>query len=123
MSPPTRVNAQLRQLVYYHLDNGFLENALFLAGRLQALEPRNPDAAHLVALTNLRLGRYKAAFDAARAKGAVVQHLGCAYVYAQACFALERYELGAQALEKVRGLWAGRNHWSKSCHPCLKHPL
>lgn len=115
MSPPTAVNAQLRQLIHYHIDNGFLENALFLAGRLLALEPRNPDAAHLLALCNLRLGRYKAAFDSSRSKGSHLQHLGCAYVYAQACLGLERYHMGAEALEKVRGLWVGRNHWSKRC--------
>lgn len=117
MSPPAGVNAQLRQLIHYHLDNGFLENALFFAGRLHALEARNPDAAHLLALCNLRLGRYKAAFDYSRSKGVHFQHLGCAYVFAQACLGLERYSLGAEALEKVQGLWAGRNHWSKRCAP------
>jgi anaphase-promoting complex subunit 3 len=69
----------------------------------------------LLALCNLRMGRYKAAFDHARAKGAHAQHLGCAYVFAQACLGLERHDQGAQALEKVRSLWAGRNHWSKRC--------
>ncbi|KAF1840199.1 nuclear protein bima [Cucurbitaria berberidis CBS 394.84] len=121
MSPPAGVNAQLRQLIYYHLDNSFLENALFLAGRLHALEPRNPDAAHLLALCNLRLGRYKAAFDCSRSKGVHSQHLGCAYVFAQACLGLERYDAGAQALEKVRGLWAGRNHWSKHSETSRRH--
>ena len=121
MSPPVGVHAQLRQLVHYHLDNGLLENALFFAGRLHALEPRNPDAAHLVALSNLRLGRHKAAFDAARAKGVHTQHLGCAYVFAQACLALERYDAGAQTLEKVRGLWAGRNHWNQHSETSRRH--
>ncbi|EUC38406.1 hypothetical protein COCCADRAFT_83325 [Bipolaris zeicola 26-R-13] len=121
MSPPPGVNAQLRQLIHYHLDNGFVENALFLAGRLQALEPRNPDAAHLLALCNLRLGRYKAAFDDARTKGMHTQHLGCAYVFAHACLALGRYEQGGQALEKVRSLWAGRNHWNKHSETSRRH--
>jgi anaphase-promoting complex subunit 3 len=111
--PPTGVNAQLRQLIHYHLDNGFVENALFLAGRLHALEPRNADATHLLALCNIRLGRYKAAFDYSKSKGAQSQHLGCAYVFAQACLGLEKFEMGIQALEKARSLWAGRNHWSK----------
>ena len=114
MSPPAGVNPQLRHLVHYHLDNNFLENALFFATRLLALEPRNGDATHLVALCNLRLGRYKAAFDYAKPKAlAQQQHLGCAYVFAHACLGLERFDLGVQALEKARGLWAGRNHWSK----------
>jgi anaphase-promoting complex subunit 3 len=117
--PPTGVNAQLRQLIHYHLDNGFAENALFLAGRLHALEPRNADAAHLIALCNLRLGRYKAAYDYSKSKGAQSQHLGCAYVFAQSCLGLEKHEQGIQALEKARGLWAGRNHWSKRVATCI----
>ncbi|KAF1941868.1 TPR-like protein [Clathrospora elynae] len=121
MSPPAGVTVQLRQLIHYHLDNGFVENALFLAGRLHAFEPRNPDAAHLLALCNLRLGRYKAAFEHARAKGVHSQHLGCAYVFAQACLGLERYDVGAQALEKVRNLWAGRNHWNKHSETSRRH--
>lgn len=115
MSPPG-VPGQLRQLIHYHLDNGFCENALFLAGRLHALDPRSQDAAHLLALCNLRLGRYKAAYDYAKLKSHQLQHLGCAYVFAQACLALERHEAGALALEKARGQWAGRNHWSKHHH-------
>lgn len=113
MSPPAGVNAQLRHLVHYHLDNGMLENALFFATRLHAHEPRNGDATHLLALCNLRLGRHKAAFDCSKPRGHSPPHLGCVYVYAQACLGLERYDVGAQALEKARGLWAGRNHWSK----------
>jgi anaphase-promoting complex subunit 3 len=114
---PSGVNAQLRQLIHYHLDNGFHENALFLAGRLHALDVRNPDAIHLLALCNLRLGRYKAAFDLAQPKSRQPQqqiHLGCAYVFAQACLGLERHDAGAQVLEKTRGIWAGRNHFSES---------
>ena len=84
-----------------------------LAGRLHALDTRNADAAHLLALCNLRLGRYKAAFEHSKTKAAQAQHLGCVYVFAQACLGLERFELGATALEKARGLWHGRNHWSK----------
>ncbi|KAL5118702.1 anaphase-promoting complex subunit cdc27 [Pleosporales sp. CAS-2024a] len=110
---PSGVNAQLRQLIHYHLDNGFTDNALFLAGRLHALEPRSADAAHLVALCNLRAGHYKAAYDYSKPKGVQAQSLGCVYVFAQACLTLERYEPAIQALEKARGLWAGRNHWNK----------
>ncbi|KAI4937930.1 hypothetical protein J4E85_000367 [Alternaria conjuncta] len=121
MSAPPGVNAQLRQIVYYHLDNGFAENALFFAGRLHALDPRSHDAAHLLALCNLRLGRYKQALDDARAKGNHTQHLGCAYVFAQACLALGRYEQGAQALEKMRSSWAGRNHWNKHSETSRRH--
>ncbi|KAJ4383432.1 anaphase-promoting complex subunit cdc27 [Didymella sp. IMI 355093] len=119
--PPLAVNAQLRQLIHYHLDNGFVENALFLAGRLHALDTRNADAAHLLALCNLRLGRYKAAFEHSKTKAAQAQHLGCVYVFAQACLGLERFELGATALEKARGLWHGRNHWNKHSDTSRRH--
>jgi anaphase-promoting complex subunit 3 len=105
--PPSGVNAQLRQLIHYHLDNGFVENALFLAGRLHALEPRNLDAIHLLAHCNLRLGRYKAAYDYSKTRGLQGQHLGCAYVFAQACLGLEKYDQGVTALEKARSLWTG----------------
>ncbi|KAF2004029.1 TPR-like protein [Amniculicola lignicola CBS 123094] len=122
MSPaPPGAAAQLRQLIHYHLDNGFHENALFLAGRLLALEPRSPDAAHLVALCNLRMGRYKAAYDASKPRASQGQHLGCAYVYAQACLALERFPDGAQALEKARGQWGGRNHFNKHSDFTRRH--
>ncbi|OAK94082.1 TPR-like protein [Phaeosphaeriaceae sp. SRC1lsM3a] len=119
--PPSGVNAQLRQLIHYHLDNGFTENALFLAGRLHALEPRNADATHLLALCNLRLGRYKAAYDYSKSKGAQSQHLGCAYVFAQACLGLEKHDQGIQALEKARNLWTGRNHWNKHSETSRRH--
>jgi anaphase-promoting complex subunit 3 len=111
MTPPG-VPAQLRQLIHYHLDNGFYDNARFLAERLQATDPRNPDNSHLLALCSLRLGRYKAACDYSKYKNHHTQHLGCAYVFAQACLALQRFEAGAHALEKVRGQWVGRSHWS-----------
>ncbi|KAF2867327.1 hypothetical protein BDV95DRAFT_502927 [Massariosphaeria phaeospora] len=121
MSPPAGANAQLRHLVHYNLDNGFPENALFFAGRLHALEPRNADAAHLLALCNLRLGRYKAAFDHAKPKVHQQPHLGCVYVFAQACLALERFDVGAQTLEKARGSWTGRNHWNKHSDTSRRH--
>ncbi|KAF2677477.1 TPR-like protein [Lentithecium fluviatile CBS 122367] len=119
--PPAGVNAQLRHLVHYHLDNGLLENALFFASRLHALEPRNGDAAHLLALCNLRLGRYKAAFEYAKPMGHQPPHLGCAYVFAQACLGLEQFDVGIQALEKTRGLWKGRSHWNKHSDTSRRH--
>ncbi|KAH7113296.1 hypothetical protein B0J11DRAFT_146674 [Dendryphion nanum] len=121
VSPPPGVPGQLRQLIHYHLDNGFYDNALFLAGRLHALEPRSQDAAHLLALSNLRMGRYKTAYDHTKPKTHGQQSLGCAYVFAQACLALERYEAGAAALEKARGYWVSRNHWNKHSDTTKKH--
>ncbi|OCL00010.1 TPR-like protein [Cenococcum geophilum 1.58] len=122
MSPSnTCVAAQLRQLIYYHLDNDLVQNALFLAGRLHGLEPRSPDAAHLLALCHFRLGRLKAAYDYSRDKGLRGQHLGCAYVFAQACLGLERLADGIGALDRARGLWGGRNHWNKHSENSRRH--
>ena len=51
MPPPNPYTlSQLRQLIYYHLDGNLLRNALFLAGRLHAYEPRSSEAAYLLAL-------------------------------------------------------------------------
>ncbi|KAF2139095.1 uncharacterized protein K452DRAFT_300657 [Aplosporella prunicola CBS 121167] len=112
-STSPHVTTQLRQLIYYHLDNDLLPNALFLAERLHGCDPRGPDAAHLLALCHFRLGRLKAAYDYSREKGLRGQHLGCAYVFAQACLGLERYGEGIMSLDRARGLWGGRNHWNK----------
>jgi anaphase-promoting complex subunit 3 len=107
------VAAQLRQLIFYHLDNDLLQNALFLAGRLYGLEPRNSDTCHLLALCHLKLGQFKAAYDYSRETRLKASHLGCAHVFAQACLALERYQEGIGALEKCKSSWTHRNHWSK----------
>lgn len=106
------IAAQLRQLIFYHLDNDLNHNALFFASRLHALDPRSGEAAHLLAWCHLRLGQLKAAYDYSRDKGFRGQHLGCAYVFAQACLGLERYQDGILALERSRGHWAARNTWS-----------
>ncbi|KAL1296648.1 hypothetical protein AAFC00_000131 [Neodothiora populina] len=122
MSPTsTFAVSQLQQLVYYHLDNEALENANFIAGRLHAMEPRNPDTSHLLALTYHRLRRSKAAFDFAHKHGANGRHLGCAYVFALACHDLGRHTEGICALEKSRPLWIGRNYWAKNSEPSRRH--
>ena len=115
------VAAQLRQLIFYHLDNDFLDNALFMAERFQALEPRNPDAAHLLSLCNLRLRRYKAAYDYSLKHGNSGKHLGCSYVLAQACLALKLYSEGIIALQKVRHLRGGDSNWSKHSESTRRH--
>lgn len=113
--------AQLKQLIYYHLDNESLDNANFLAGRLHAVEPRNPDASHLLALTHLRLRRFKAAFDLSQKYGANGRHLGCAYVFALACQELGRYSEGISALEKAKATWNGRSYWNKHSETTRRH--
>ena len=110
-SPTT---SQLRSQIIYHLDTDLLETANFLAGRLHALEPRSADAAHLLALTFHRLRRYKAAADSAHKFGANGRHLGCAYVFAQACLQLGRHTEGAGGLEKCKLQWSQRNQWSSN---------
>ncbi|WPH03209.1 Hypothetical protein R9X50_00608600 [Acrodontium crateriforme] len=122
MSPTTGIAAsQLRQLIFYHIDNDFLDNANFLAGRLLALEPRNPDSSHLLSLTYLRLRKFKAAYDFSQKHGSAGRHLGCAYVFSQACLELGRYTEGTNALDKSKALWGGKNNWSKHSENSRRH--
>lgn len=114
MSPTNpHVAQQLRQLIYYHLDCNLLRNALFFAGRLHAYEPRASEAAYLLALCHLRLGQFKAAYDNSKYCGSRGTHLGCSYVFAQACLALEKHHEGITALERSKTLWLPRNNWNK----------
>jgi anaphase-promoting complex subunit 3 len=114
MTPPDPYIAnQFRHLIYYHLDNGLTKNALFVAGRLFAFEPRSQEASYLLALCHLRLDQYKTAYEISRTSGAKGVNLGCVYVFAQACLALDRHQEGIRALERARGLWASRNNWSE----------
>lgn len=109
------VISQLRHLIYYHLDNDLPQNALFLAGRLHAYDTRSVDSTHLVALCQLRLGQPHLAYESSKLQGSRGAHLGCAYVFAQACLLLPHHQKeGITALERSRGLWGGRNNWSKS---------
>jgi anaphase-promoting complex subunit 3 len=106
------VCSQLKHLIFYHLDLGLLEDALFHSTRLHAYEPRSADAAYLHALCHLRLGQFKLAYEYSKTSGAKGAHLGVAYVFAQACRRLGRYQEGITALERSRGLWGGLNNWS-----------
>jgi anaphase-promoting complex subunit 3 len=123
MAPTSSIAAsQLHQLIYYHIDNELLDTANFLAGRLHALEPRNPDSAHLLALTYYRQRRYKAAFDFSQRYGASGRHLGCAYVFALACLELGRNTEGTTALEKAKNLWNhGKMNWKKHSETTRRH--
>ncbi|PQE19833.1 hypothetical protein CJF32_00008790 [Rutstroemia sp. NJR-2017a WRK4] len=107
------VTSQLYQLIYYHIDNNLLKNALFFAERLHAYEPKNHETSYLLALCHLRLGDNASAFEYAKVPGMRGQHLGCSYVYAQACLALSKYNQGIVALEKSRGGWGGQNSFGK----------
>ena len=113
--------SHLRQLIYYHLDCNLLRNALFFAGRLHAYEPRSSEAAYLLALCHLRMGQLRAAYDYSRNSGSRGTHLGCSYVFAQACLGLEKYVEGANALDKSRAMWSGKNGWSKHTDSRRQH--
>lgn len=124
MSPSTSHTAsQLRQLIYYQLDNNLVHNALFLAGRLHAYEPRSSESVYLLALCHLHNGQVKAAWDCSRNVGPRGTHIGCSYVHAQACLDLGKYLDGVTALERSKGLWASRNNWSKHCSPLMEYAI
>ncbi|KAF4992865.1 hypothetical protein FDECE_13595 [Fusarium decemcellulare] len=114
MAPtPTAISGLLRQVIHYHLDNASYENALFFAERLTAQDPRSSEPTYLYALCHLRLGDYRSAYDVSKPMGYRGVHLGCAWVFAQACLALERYKDGISALEKSRSLWTSKSSLGK----------
>ena len=122
MAPSTpHIAHQLRQLIYYHLDNNLLKNALFLAQRLNAYEPRSAEAAYLLSSCQYQSGFVKGAWDTSRSIGLRGSHLGCAYVFAQACLELGKFVDGITALEKSRPLWQNRNCWNQHTESRRQH--
>ena len=115
MMPPvsSHIVTQLRYLIYYNLDCNLLQNALFLAGRLLASEPKSPEAAYLQALCHIRLGQYRAAYESSKQVGLKGTHLGCSYAFAQSCLELGWHQEGITALDRSSGLWRARNNWNK----------
>ncbi|XWX00925.1 hypothetical protein V2A60_008948 [Cordyceps javanica] len=115
MAPSTTaVSGLLRQVIQYHLDNASYDNALFFAERFVAQDPRSADATHLHALCHLRLGDYRSAYDVGKPMGYRGTNLGCAWIFAQACLALERFKDGITALEKSRVLWSCKGSLGKN---------
>ena len=115
MSPVNpHIVSQLRQLIYYHLDCNLPRNALAFAERLKGYEPKSPEAAYLEGLCYLRLGQLNAAYHSTKLPGTRGNHLGCSYIFGQACLGLERCLEGLAATEKSKSLWATRNSWSES---------
>ncbi|KAM3501749.1 hypothetical protein MY11210_009290 [Beauveria gryllotalpidicola] len=110
----TAVSGLLRQVIQHHLDNASYDNALFFAERFVAQDPRSSDATHLHALCHLRLGDYRSAYDVGKPMGYRGTNLGCAWVFAQACLALERFKDGITALEKSKILWSSKGSLGKS---------
>ncbi|EEH37530.2 20S cyclosome subunit (BimA/Nuc2/Cdc27) [Paracoccidioides lutzii Pb01] len=115
------ISSQLRQLIYYHLDNNLIRNALFLAGRLHAFEPRSSEASYLLALCHLQSGQSKAAWEYSRNSGSRGTHAGCSYVHAQACLDLGKYIEGITALDRSKSLWANKNNWNKHSETRRQH--
>lgn len=107
------IGGLLRHIIHYHLDNSSYSNALFFAERYVAQDPKSTEAAYLVALSHLRLRDYRSAYDLSKPYGNRNIHLGCVWVYAQACLALERYKDGIAAMEKSKPGWAHRNSVGK----------
>ncbi|SPO04911.1 related to Protein bimA [Cephalotrichum gorgonifer] len=97
------MDARLR-LVYEFLDSDLYENALFITERLHALEPENSSWTHLMSLCCLRLGRVALALEHSREKGIRGLHLGCSYVFAQACLRQKNYVDGITALQQAQPL-------------------
>jgi anaphase-promoting complex subunit 3 len=107
------VTSLLKQTVFYHLDNFTYDNALFFAERLQAQDPRSGESAYILALCHLRLGDHQSAYEVSKSAGYRGVHLGCVFVFAQACLQLDRYKDGITSLEKSRGLWANKSNLGK----------
>lgn len=107
------LSAQLRQLIYCQLDNNLIDNALYLAGRLHALDHKNPDSIHLLALCHQRLGQHKAAYDYTKPIAVRGVHLGCTYIFAQASLVIGKIADGISALERSRSIWESRIHSSE----------
>ncbi|KAH6975341.1 hypothetical protein BKA56DRAFT_675381 [Ilyonectria sp. MPI-CAGE-AT-0026] len=101
------MEAQL-QLVHYYLDNELNENALFATERLHVLDPAEPAWTHLRSLACLRLGQYALASEYSRNEALKGEHLGCCYVFSQACLRQKNYPEGIKALKQARPLWATR---------------
>ncbi|KAK5663890.1 hypothetical protein OQA88_98 [Cercophora sp. LCS_1] len=113
MAPNSATTAALlRQTIYYHLDSLAVDNALFFAERLVSHD-RTPESSYLLALCHLRLGDARSACEASKQHGYRGAHLGCAFVFAQACLDLERYKDGITALEKAKAFWVAKNSLGK----------
>lgn len=113
VSSNSSVTNQLRHLIYYHIDNNLLKNALFFAERYTVYDQRNPESEYLLSLCYLRLGDNASAYEYSKSAGLSGLDLGCAYIFAQACLALEKFKEGITALEKSRELWLGKNNFGK----------
>ncbi|KAI0887461.1 putative 20S cyclosome subunit [Annulohypoxylon maeteangense] len=107
------ITGQLRQLVYYHLDNISYDNALFFAERLSSHDHRSSEPQYLLALCYFRLGDFHTAYDVSKPVGTRGTNVSCSYIFAQCCLELGQYKDGIVALEKSRGLWSRKSSLGK----------
>src|SRR5947207_1233186 len=89
------IQEHFQQIIWYSLDNNLVNNALFVAERLLALNDRDQNSRHLLGLCMLRAGRASSAYDIT----IHYRHLGCSYVFAQSCKELGKYREGLLALQ------------------------
>jgi anaphase-promoting complex subunit 3 len=89
------IQEHFQQVIWYSLDNNLVNNALFVAERLLALNDRDQNSRHLLGLCMLRAGRASSAYNITIHH----KHLGCSYVFAQSCKELGKYREGLLALQ------------------------
>jgi len=110
-SAKSHIPEHFRQIIWYSLDNSLVNNALFVAERLLALNDRDPDSRHLLGICFLRAGRTSSAYTATRGS----RHPGCSYVFAQSCKEMGKFREGLFALENA--LNQSPKKWSAcNCH-------
>ena len=89
----------LKTIVLYSLERQFTDNAIFFAERLRCFYPTEDEAVYLVAKSYYAAGKPSVAAHVLRQQ--VENHIPSAYLFAKACFDLERYHEGQEALERV----------------------
>jgi hypothetical protein len=94
-STKPHIHDHFRQIIWYSLDNNLVNNALFVAERLLALNDRDQDSRHLLGLCLLRAGRASSAYNITNG----FRHLGCSYIFAQSCKEMGKYREGILSLE------------------------
>lgn len=94
-----------RDLIFYSLENDFMDTAQFTAERLMASNPNSPDATYLYSLVLYKTKRYKAAFNVSG--DYCGSHVGCSYIFAKACIELKQEADGIRALLKTMNEWKG----------------
>lgn len=85
-----------RDLIFYSLENDFLDTAEFTAERLLASNSDSSDVHYLYALVLFKSRRFKAAYNVSGKYSA--SNVGCAYIFAKSCLELNQESDGINAL-------------------------